>query len=266
MTQSSSKSTSPHIMIQDLCFQYDGYQEGQKASFTLSIDHLMIHRGEVTAILGKSGCGKTTLLSLLGLLRAPQSQSGSILYHINSLKCTASQLWSDAQALDAFRAHKLGFALQRGELLPFLTNVENVALAGGHRQENSVDHLKMNQDHLHKFCFASQDLEIPEKLPSQVSQGQYLRVGAARALVHQPPILLADEPTGALDPSSKEAVMDLLCTHAQKNQASVVLVTHDLALAHQRADHLILLSNGEIQARFHKKTHWRPTPHTSVYT
>ncbi|MFF7792296.1 ATP-binding cassette domain-containing protein [Streptomyces sp. NPDC007991] len=178
-----------------------------------------IHPGEVVAVMGPSGSGKSTLLHCLAGIVMPDS--GSITY--NGREVTAM---SDAER-SALRRSEFGFVFQFGQLVPELTCVENVALplrlSGSSRKEAERTALawmeRLEVDELRK------------KRPGEVSGGQGQRVAVARALVTNPRVVFADEPTGALDSFNGERVMELLTDAARSASTAVVLVTHEARVA-----------------------------------
>ncbi|MFI8893866.1 ABC transporter ATP-binding protein [Streptomyces paradoxus] len=178
-----------------------------------------IHPGEVVAVMGPSGSGKSTLLHCLAGILPPDS--GSITY--NGREMTTM---SDAQR-SALRRSEFGFVFQFGQLVPELTCVENVALPlrlnGASRKEAERAALGWMER-----------LEVDDlkgKRPGEVSGGQGQRVAVARALVTNPRVVFADEPTGALDSYNGERVMELLTQAARSTNAAVVLVTHEARVA-----------------------------------
>ncbi|MEO8633669.1 MAG: ABC transporter ATP-binding protein [Gemmatimonadales bacterium] len=189
--------------------------------------HLEIKRGEYVAIAGPSGCGKTTLLSLLGLLDTP----------------TSGQYWLDgkpvAQLSAAERARirnkEIGFIFQAFNLIGDLTVYENVELPLTYRGLGAADRKQRVMNALERVGMAHR----VKHYPAQLSGGQQQRVAVARAVAGEPLILLADEPTGNLDSTNGEAVMDLLQQLHQAG-ATVCMVTHDPRYARnaQRAIHL----------------------------
>ena len=192
---------------------------------------LEIEAGSSVAIVGPSGCGKSTLLGLIGGLEAP----------------TSGRIWLDQRELSALseagraevRRREIGFVFQSYDLLPFLTARENVAFQlalGGSSDHRNVDLL------IERLGLA----EHAEKLPDQLSGGQRQRVGIARALVHQPRLILADEPTGELDTESSGSVMDLLIEARESIGATLVVVTHDLEVA-ARLQRTIALRDGRLE-------------------
>ena len=194
--------------------------------------NLTILRGDYTAIMGASGSGKSTLMNILGCLE-PASEGH---YFFDGRDVTAL---TDDERTD-LRNFRIGFVFQQFNLLSRLSALENVMLpmvyAGYTRQERREQSRRMLEavglaDRLHH-------------LPSQLSGGQQQRVAIARALVNQPELLLADEPTGALDSRTGREVMDLLHTlHGQG--ITIVLVTHDASVA-ERTQRIVRIEDGRI--------------------
>ena len=241
-------------------------QESTTATFQLGPLNLAISKGKLTSILGRSGSGKTTLLSMLGLLR--QHDKGDISIHTNSILTTAKQIWQKGQALELFRAENIGFALQKGELLPQLTMYENAALILrflGDSDAEIEQKLRTKFERLYATEKQNNQLEkLIKSKPSNVSQGQYQRGAIVRALANNPPIILADEPTGNLDEHTGQEAMkifrELVETPQQDGVAqSVIVVTHDILLAVAFADEIIILSNGQQAGHFihdRSQQHW----------
>ncbi|MBK1826781.1 ABC transporter ATP-binding protein [Haloferula rosea] len=179
--------------------------------------------GEAAAITGPSGCGKTTLLNLLGALDRPTS--GSI--DIGGQKIAEL---SDEEATH-FRNHSLGFVFQQHYLLPQLSVLENVLVPrlAGDWQESESDTTDRARDLLEKVGLGHR----LNHLPWQLSGGEKLRTAVARALVNQPKLVLADEPTGSLDPASTDTIADLLLELNQDQKTTLLVVTHNHALAHR---------------------------------
>lgn len=187
--------------------------------------------GTSTAILGPSGCGKSTLLGLLGALDVPTG--GRIVIGDREI----SRLPDRERT--ALRRRACGFVFQSDNLHPLLTVLENVALQ---LSLAGVDgHSERSRSLLDRLGLADQ----LDKLPDQLSGGQRQRVGIARALVHGPSLILADEPTGHLDEESSESVVDLLRAACGESGATLVIVTHDRR-AGERMDRIIRLRDGRL--------------------
>lgn len=190
-----------------------------------------LHRGEIIALVGQSGSGKSTLLQCVGLLDKPTS--GSIM--ING----ASVQKMDEDMRTQIRRKKLGFVYQRHNLLSDFTALENVVLP---MLANGVNEIDARARAL-KLLRAANVAHRANHLPGQMSGGEQQRTAVARALANTPDILLADEPTGNLDPNHATTVFDLLLDLVRKNKMAMLFVTHDMTLA-QRADKIITIRDG----------------------
>jgi len=197
--------------------------------------NLEIHRNEMIGIIGPSGSGKSTLLGIIGGLDSPTS--GTIA--IDGVDVTRMS----EGALTDIRNQKIGFVFQFFNLIPTLTALENVALPIEFAQVRRHKPFKRAEDLLEMLGLGSR----LHHRPNELSGGQQQRVAIARALANDPPILLADEPTGNLDSRSGEAVMEALSTIRDENGTTVVLVTHDQSLA-SRMDRVLSLVDGVIVA------------------
>ncbi|MFE1848784.1 ABC transporter ATP-binding protein [Streptomyces sp. NPDC002387] len=201
---------------------------------TVALDgaEFSIHPGEIVAVMGPSGSGKSTLLHCLAGIVPPDS--GSILYNGREMAGM-----SDAER-SLLRRSEFGFVFQFGQLVPELTCVENVALpmrlSGTSRKEAERTALSW-MERLEVDDLAS-------KRPGEISGGQGQRVAVARALVTNPRVLFADEPTGALDSLNGERVMELLTEAARSTNAAVVLVTHEARVA-AYSDREIVVRDGK---------------------
>ena len=214
--------------------------EGIKKVFTtdevethaLADVHLEIREGEFISIAGPSGCGKSTLLSILGLLDTPTGGE----YTLNGKPVAGLNLSERAR----IRNHEIGFIFQSFNLIGDLTVFENVELplvyrgmALGERRTRVMEALEeVGMSHRSKH------------LPSQLSGGQQQRVAVARAVCGRPSILLADEPTGNLDSTNGDAVMDLL-KDLHRRGSTICMVTHDARFTHH-ADRIIQLFDGRV--------------------
>ncbi|WP_445526977.1 ABC transporter ATP-binding protein [Streptomyces cyslabdanicus] len=191
-----------------------------------------IHAGEVVAVMGPSGSGKSTLLHCLAGIVTPDS--GSITYDGRELSTM-----TDAQR-SALRRSEFGFVFQFGQLVPELTCVENVALP---LRLNGTSRKAAERTALSWMERLEVD-DLRKKRPGEVSGGQGQRVAVARALVTDPRVLFADEPTGALDSLNGERVMELLTDAARSSNAAVVLVTHEARVA-AYSDREIVVRDGK---------------------
>jgi putative ABC transport system ATP-binding protein len=194
--------------------------------------HLEIREGEYVAINGPSGCGKTTLLSILGLLDTPSDGS----YMLES-KPVANLTPAERARI---RNRRIGFVFQAFNLIGDLTVAENVELPLTYRGMSGTERTKRVQQALEKVGMSHR----AKHYPVQLSGGQQQRVAVARAVVGDPAILLADEPTGNLDSTNGEAVMELLRS-LHRGGATVCMVTHDPRYA-KHADRSIHLFDGRV--------------------
>ncbi len=198
------------IRLRDLSFRY------VEGGFELSVPELEISAGEQLAVVGPSGSGKTTLLNLIAGILAPERGDLVVMdQELNHL--------NDAQKR-AFRLRRIGMVFQSFELLDYLSVVDNILLPlriGGGKVE-TTDRQRATE--------LARQMGIGDKLDrpiDQLSQGERQRAAVCRALLLRPPLILADEPTGNLDPANKGIVLSLLLEYATSNDATVVTVTHD---------------------------------------
>ena len=195
---------------------------------------ICIPQGKVTAIVGPSGAGKTTLLQILGTLMTPD-RGGSVTY--DSVEVTAM----NDRRLSRFRNRNIGFVFQFHQLLPEFTLLENVALpamiAGTARKEAE----NKAADLLERLGLADRSGHRPD----QLSGGECQRAAVARALVNNPQIILADEPTGSLDSTNRQALHSLFYELRDRLGATFAIVTHDEQLAAD-ADLIVRMADGKI--------------------
>lgn len=192
-----------------------------------------IDDGEIVAIVGPSGAGKTTLLQIIGTLDSPQS--GQVLYD------GADVLKLGTREMARFRNRNIGFVFQFHQLLPEFTTLENVAipaLIGGEKRANAYDRARHLLDHLG----LSSRLEHK---PSQLSGGERQRVAVARALINNPKVILADEPSGSLDTQNKQELHKLFFDLRNEFKQTFVIVTHDESLA-SNVDRVLHMRDGLI--------------------
>ena len=186
---------------------------------------LSLAAGDTAAIIGPSGCGKSTLLNLLGALDRPTS--GTIKIGDQDISTL-----SEEQAA-TFRNHSLGFIFQQQHLLPQLTVLENVLVPrlAGDWQEPAAETEQRARQLLDKVGLGQR----LNHLPWQLSGGEKLRTAVARALINRPKLILADEPTGSLDPASTDTVADLLLDLNRDQGVTLIVVTHNADLARRMA-------------------------------
>ena len=193
---------------------------------------IQFRRSEFVSILGPSGCGKTTLLNIIGGL--DQYTDGDLIINGRSTKSFQDRDW------DAYRNHSVGFVFQSYNLIPHQTVLRNVELALTLSGVSRAERRDRAIDALEKVGLGSQLF----KRPSEMSGGQMQRVAIARAIVNNPDIILADEPTGALDTETSVQVMDLLKEISRDRL--IVMVTHNPALAEQYSSRIIRVLDGEL--------------------
>lgn len=192
---------------------------------------LEVHQGEILSIVGASGAGKTTLLQILGTLDRPDS--GTVEY-------SGTDVFSlGAKALARFRNKNIGFVFQFHQLLPEFTMLENVAmpaLIGGEHRDDALRRANELIDYLGLAGRA-------DHRPAQLSGGERQRAAVARALVNNPAVILADEPSGSLDSANRRELYDLLFRLRDERRQTFVIVTHDETLAN-RSNRVIHIADG----------------------
>ena len=192
------------------------YRTKEIETLALENVNLEIRKGEFVSIMGPSGCGKSTLLNIIGLLDVPTS--GSVI-----IKDDATGKMNDSQ-LSHFRNENIGFVFQSFHLIPSLNVMENVALPLIYR--TGVSHKERNK----KITDVLTRLGLSHRMrhyPGQLSGGQCQRVAIARAIIGDPQIVLADEPTGNLDSTMGQEVMDILHQLNKEDGRTIVMVTHN---------------------------------------
>ncbi len=198
----------------------------------LQCENLRISAGEYVAVVGPSGSGKSTLLSLLGGMLSP----------------TSGRIWLDDTSVyeqsvisrSTIRRERMGFVFQTFNLIPYLTALENVQVPLALNNVSPVDQVGLATAMLQRFGLGDR---LNHK-PSEMSVGQQQRVALARTLVNDPQIILADEPTGNLDPTSREVVLKAFDTCYDEGR-TIITVTHDLTAA-ARAKRRLVLNDGQI--------------------
>jgi putative ABC transport system ATP-binding protein len=207
------------INISKMAFSYRNRGPDRPSSFGLRVDAFTVPQGTRTALVGPSGSGKTTLLGLIaGTLKA---DSGSI--KVNG------QIISEFRGgeLGRYRVQSVGQVFQAFELLNYLTVIENVMLPWYICSNGRKEIIRSRAVEL----LASVGLESKQRSrPGELSQGEQQRVAVCRAMLNNPPLLLADEPTGNLDEENKQNVVDLLVEQVTRNRSTLLMVTHDKSL------------------------------------
>jgi putative ABC transport system ATP-binding protein len=224
-----TESTELLINVEDL---HKVFTTEEVETHALAGVHLRIKEGEYVSVAGPSGCGKSTLLSLLGLLDSPTNGQ----YRLGGMP--VADLSASQRA--RIRNREIGFIFQSFNLIGDLTVFENVELPLTYRGMPKAERKKRVHDALERVGMAHR----MKHYPAQLSGGQQQRVAVARAVVGDPSILLADEPTGNLDSNNGEAVMGLL-SELHREGATICMVTHDPRYAHH-ADRTVHLFDGRI--------------------
>lgn len=230
VTGSSRSASSPILCVRNIEKVFGGRQNLMYALAGVSFD---VARGEFVAIMGPSGSGKTTMLNCISTIDRPSS--GRIL--INGSDITTMSKGK----LSAFRRDELGFIFQDSNLLDTLTGMENIALALTIKGTRPATITARVQD-------IARTLNVTESLkqhPNQMSGGQKQRVAAARAIVADPSLILADEPTGALDSRNATIMLETLEMLNKSLNATILMVTHD-AYAASFSDRVLFLSDGKL--------------------
>lgn len=216
------------VTIRNLKKYYDNGET--KALNGINLD---IGRGEFVSIIGPSGSGKSTLLNMIGALDTPDS--GSIIVDDVDLN-------DKKEDLSKFRSQKIGFIFQLHNLIPNLSVLENVQIP------LMGKHLRVNKSNEKKAVKLLKSVGLEDKInqnPTKMSGGQRQRVAIARALINEPSIIIADEPTGALDTKTSQIIMDLLKKLHKEHNVTLIIVTHDPLVANQ-ADRIITVRDGQI--------------------
>ncbi len=209
------------------------YGAGKAAVSAVADINLSIDLGEFIGIMGESGAGKSTLLSIMGAMNEPSSGR----YIVDDID--VYELGQEQRA--DFRREFLGFVFQSFHLMPYLTVVENVLLPLTVQKINRSEKREMAMEALGNVGLADK----ANRLPSQVSGGEKERVAIARAIVNQPPVILADEPTGNLDTRTSREVMELL-QKLNREGTTIVMVTHSPECS-LYAHRLLMVSDGQIK-------------------
>lgn len=206
---------------------------------------LLIHKGEFVSIMGPSGSGKTTLLNVLSSI--DKVSAGTI--KLNETEITSMK----EKQLAEFRKRHLGFIFQDYNLLDTLTVKENILLP------LSITKMSKKEADL-RFAETAEELgiyDLRHKYPSEISGGQKQRTSAARAVIHEPGIIFADEPTGALDSKAASDLLNKLSRLNQKRRATIVMVTHD-PVAASYSGRVVFIKDGRVYTQLNKGGQERP--------
>lgn len=206
---------------------------GENETRVWGLDHvnLTVQQGEVLAVVGASGSGKSTLLHILGGVDTPTS--GRVVVDGKDI----TKL--DDQQMSVFRRRKIGFVFQAYHLIPVLTVEENITMP------ILLDHRKPDKEYVEHIMDLLGLQDRRKHLPNQLSGGQQQRAAIARALANRPSLILADEPTGALDSQNGSEVINLLKNSVKQLNQTLVLITHNVDIACE-ADRIIKIADGKI--------------------
>ncbi|MDW7659345.1 MAG: ABC transporter ATP-binding protein [Bacillota bacterium] len=215
----------------DVCQVNKQYGQGETAVHALRQAELKVQPGEFVAVIGPSGSGKSTLLHLIGGVDRPTS--GQIRVGDQSLETMSEK------QLSLYRRRRVGFVFQFYNLVPVLTVEENIVLP------LMLDGLRPDRTWLSELLERLGLDNRRNSLPNQLSGGQQQRTAIARALIHRPAIVLADEPTGNLDSSNSREIMTLLRDAVRRLQQTLIVITHDMTIASQ-SDRVVLIEDGRL--------------------
>ena len=219
-------------MIIDMHHIYKSYFSGGLETPALKDINFQVNEGEYVAVMGPSGSGKSTLMNIIGCLDKPTS--GEMLIDGKDIsKCTEDQMAD-------IRLKEIGFIFQSFQLLSYENALENVCIPLSYEGVPLKERRKRAAEALARVGLEDR----MHHLPNQLSGGQKQRVAIARAMINHPRILLADEPTGALDQTSGKQIMELF-DELHKDGVSIVMITHDLNIA-KRADHMVKIIDGRL--------------------
>ncbi|PWS37405.1 ABC transporter [Falsiroseomonas bella] len=227
-------TAAPLVLLEGIAKQFG---TGETAVRALSDVNLAVGPGEVVGLKGPSGSGKSTLLNVIACIMAPSA---------GRLSLAGEPIWDErylVRDLRRLRRERIGFIFQFHNLLPFLTARDNVALAMTLAGQPRAQARQRAQALL-------EELEVGRRadaMPARLSGGEAQRVAIARALANAPPIILADEPTAALDSERARVAMDLLRRVARERAAAVLVVTHDEKIF-DRFDRMVALRDGRVEA------------------
>lgn len=207
------------------------YGKGENQLAALDHVNLSVQKGESVAVVGASGSGKSTLLHIIG--GVDSATEGKVFIEDKDITRLSDE------EMSIFRRRKIGFVFQSYHLIPVLTVEENIQMPV------LLDHRKPDKEYTEYILEMLGIKDKRKSLPSQLSGGQQQRVAIARALANRPSILLADEPTGALDSKNGEEVMALLQKSVKELNQTLMLITHNVDLARE-ADRIIKMVDGRI--------------------
>ncbi len=207
------------------------YGEGNTRVWALDDVNLTVNKGEIVAVVGASGSGKSTLLHVMGGVDIPNE--GNVIVDGKDITRLTDE------EMSVFRRRKIGFVFQAYHLIPVLTVEENI------KMPILLDHREPDRDYIDHIIEMLGLKDRRKHLPNQLSGGQQQRAAIARALANRPALILADEPTGALDSKNGNEVITLLQDSVKKLDQTLVLITHNIDLARE-ADRIVRITDGKI--------------------
>ena len=207
------------------------YGEGNTRVWALDDVNLTVNKGEIVAVVGASGSGKSTLLHVMGGVDTPNE--GNVIVDGKDITRLTDE------EMSVFRRRKIGFVFQAYHLIPVLTVEENI------KMPILLDHRKPDREYIDHIIEMLGLKDRRKHLPNQLSGGQQQRAAIARALANRPALILADEPTGALDSKNGNEVITLLQDSVKKLDQTLVLITHNIDLARE-ADRIVRITDGKI--------------------
>lgn len=207
------------------------YGEGNTRVWALDDVNLTVNKGEIVAVVGASGSGKSTLLHVMGGVDIPNE--GNVIVDGKDITRLTDE------EMSVFRRRKIGFVFQAYHLIPVLTVEENI------KMPILLDHRKPDRDYIDHIIEMLGLKDRRKHLPNQLSGGQQQRAAIARALANRPALILADEPTGALDSKNGNEVITLLQDSVKKLDQTLVFITHNIDLARE-ADRIVRITDGKI--------------------
>lgn len=232
--------SAPMVLLEELTKT----RAQNESVFELRVSRFSVRPGQVVAVTGESGCGKSTLLDILALVMAP-TQVDRFELQIGDTRHDLARLWDEnnESSLSALRRDTFGYVLQTGGLLPFLSVRHNISLPGRIKGTPST------RDRLDELAARLGVAGCLDRMPSSLSIGQRQRAAILRALAHTPRVVLADEPTAAVDKARARTIMDDMHALARDEGTAVVVVTHDTDLVATGVDATYTFDTSRIDDR-----------------
>lgn len=190
-------------------------------SFLIELPYFSVNNGDVVTLCGQSGCGKSTILEVIGLILKPNSLQS---YKLNDVDIATPINKADHSKLAKLRSKNFGFILQTGGLLPFLSSIENIKLSC------KIIGVEFDESWISPIIDRLEVRSLLNKYPSQLSIGERQRISFLRSIAHKPHVLLADEPTAALDPHKADELFNIILESVNALNMCAIIVTHDWGL------------------------------------